>query len=473
MTEYNIDALLKRGKEQFGTRKYIYEKHQGKFVAKKYADFVFDVYAFASLLMEKGLSDCNIGLYGPNSYLYMVADIAVMGYVGTCVAISKEWKYYDLENTVTKLKLSAILYDSSKEEEIRPLKAVFPTVLFICLNEIKHLKEQRQSPAPRNPQECSKIVFSSGTTGIPKAIMLSQQNMFANWENLYKRAPLNCEDTCYLFLPLHHVYAGISVFLYSLITGMQIYLCSDTQNIFQEIQQIRPTVFCAVPLIYEKAYRICKSENIRPSDLFGGRMKFLFSGGAFFKPEIRKFLKDDGINQLHSYGLSETSSIICVEYSNQNDFESVGTIFENLDVKIKHPDENGIGEITVRGENVFLGYYRKNLQDTFDKDGYFHTGDIGYIQNNKIYLCGRKKRMILMSNGENVYPDEIEELLMEHESINKAKVFEKDHKIVAQLYVNQQINCETVIQTINQKLPKYSIITDFEMISDNVDVRLK
>lgn len=472
MTDYNIAALLNRGSEKFKNRGYIYEKHNGKYVEKTFSDFTCDVLSFATFLNNKGLTKKNIALYGPNSYNYMVADIAIMGYVGVCVSISKEWKTYDIENVFKKTDIKAMVYDETKEKEVCELKKIFPYILYISLGEVSKKYKSDTKVSPVKSDECSKIIFSSGTTGMPKAIMLSQKNMFANWENLYKRAKLGMNDVCYLFLPLSHAYGGICVFLYSLITGMQIYLSSDAKKIFEELREVKPTVFCAVPLIYEKLYSLCMNSEVKPEDFLEGN-RFLFSGGAFLKLEIRQYLKNRGINLLHSYGLSETSSIVAVEYSNTTDFDSVGTIFENMDVKTDALNGKDEGEILVRGENVFMGYYNIAIKDTFDCDGYFHTGDIGYIKGEKLYICGRKKRTILFSNGENIYPDEIEALFLTYEGITKAKVYEKDGKIFAQIYVNNDTDVKAIVADVNLKLPKYSVVTDYEIICDSMDIRIK
>ena len=471
MTDYNIDSLLKSGCEKFKNKGYIYEKQNGEYVKKTFGEFNCDVLSFASFLIGKGLTKENIALYGPNSYNYMVADIAIMGYVGTCVSISKEWKTYDIANAFRKIDIKALVYDETKEKEIIKLKKLFPLIEYISLKSEVYKTNNKISPA--NPSNCSKIVFSSGTTGIPKAIMLSQKNMFANWENLYKRAKLTCDDVCYLFLPLSHVYAGICIFLYSLITGMQIYLSGDNKNMFYELNRINPTVLCAVPLIYEKLYNLCMNEKKRPEDFLGKNIQYLFSGGAFLKSEIRQYIKNCGLNLLHSYGLSETSSIVAVEYSNKDDFDSVGTIFENMDVKTDTPNGKDEGEILVRGDNVFMGYYNIKKDDTFDAYGYFHTGDIGYIKGDRLYISGRKKRIILFSNGENVYPDEIENLFLTYNGITKAKVYEKENKIFAQIYISENLNINDIISSINSKLPKYSHITDYEAIHDNISIRIK
>ena len=338
------------------------------------------------------------------------------------------------------------------------------------MEEIK-LSEEYTILSPQDRETSCKVIFSSGTTGIPKGVMLCQRNMFASWENLLRRAHFDYTDVDYLFLPLNHTYAGICNFLYSVLSGMQIWLCSDTKKIFEEILEVRPTMFCAVPLIYERLYSVCLEKNLNPVEVLGGRIRFLFCGGAYMKPEIRKYLKECGLNLMEAYGLSETSSLISTEYSySDDDFTSCGKIYEHLDVKISDD-----GEIIVKGDNIFNGYYQdKELTaKCFDKDGYFKTGDLGDIRDGKLYITGRKKRVIILSKGENVYPDDIERCFEGTANIAKVKVFEKNKEIFATLYVSGEINAEDVVVRVNASLPKYSRISAYEVIRDSISSRMK
>ena len=244
---------------------------------------------------------------------------------------------------------------------------------------------------------------------------------------------------------------------------------------FDEIQEVRPTVFCAVPLIYERLYSVCIQNKLDPKLALGGNIKYLFCGGAYFDPKIREFFKTNGLNLYEAYGLTETSSLITVEYSNKDDFHSVGTIFENIDLKIENPDEKGIGEIIVKGDNISNGYFENEelTNKAYDKDGYFHTGDLGYVENNKLFVIGRKKRIILLSNGENIFPDDIEKLFNDYKIINKVKVYEKNKNIFASIFVNEKTDISNIIEEVNSKLPKYAKIDDYEAIQDNIESRMK
>jgi len=253
------------------------------------------------------------------------------------------------------------------------------------------------------------------------------------------------------------------------------YICSDTKLIMEELLMVKPTLFCAVPLIFEKLYAVCLERKISPRIALGGNIRYLFSGGAYLKNEIREFLKGDGLNLLEAYGLTETSSLISCEYSDPLDFESVGTVMENIEIRIAEPDKDGIGEILVRGENIFSEYYKNPVatEVAFDADRFFRTGDMGYIKDDKLYFVKRKRRMILLSNGENVFPDELESLFVEYPNISRVKVYENDRKICASIYVLSEIDGDSVVDEVNSRLPEYAKIQKYEVISDSIETRLK
>ncbi len=459
---YKIDEILKENYEKYN-HNYIYERTENEFVPKTYKKFVDDVHGFAAYLQGQNLSHKKIGIYGRNSYPYMVADMAIMGFVGVSVGISKDWLFGDLEKAVEFLALDALIYSKENEEIILKLKPQFPSIVFISMDKVSGQKKIDLKQNTIDPSKCSKIVFSSGTTGTPKAVMLSQNNMFACWDNLQKRAPMNKGDKCYLFLPLHHTYAGICNFLYSTMTGMSIYLCSDTKNIVEELKMVKPTVFCSVPLIYEKLYDLSVNQDVELDDIFGTEIKYLFSGGARLEPKIRQYMKENKLNLLEAYGLSETSSLLSVEYSNEDDFESVGTVFENVDLKITNPNKEGVGDIVAKGDNIFLGYYNneKKTKEAFNEEGYFCTGDLGYIKNEKLYIVGRKQKKIVLSSGENVYTDELEEMFKKYREIIKSEIFEKEGYLFAKLYTHEQMDCTEIIEDINSELPSYSKIQGY------------
>lgn len=467
--------LLERHKA-WQEHEYIFEKVDGSFKAHTYGEFYEAVNGAAAFLRGQGLSGKRMAIFGPSSYAYMVMDAAVMGYVGTSVMFAEQWVKRDIVHIMETVDIDAILYDESKKDIIASLEPGEEGPLFYSFTEImEQSRDTEAEPHPVAEDFCPKIVFSSGTTGIPKAVMLSQKNMFVNLDNLLKRAPMTAEDSAYLFLPLSHTYGGLCNFLYSLYTGMQIYLCSDKTKIVEEIMEVKPTILSTVPVFLEKIYMAKVHKGLNPSFLLGGRVRIAFCGGAPLEEHLREMMREAGIILLNAYGLTETSSLISIEYPGEEGEDSVGSVFENQHVRIDEADEYGVGEITVKGENVFIGYYGREdfYKSFFTEDGYFRTGDLGYLRGSRLYFKGRKKRVIVGRNARKIYPDEIEAIILEVTGAGACKVFEKEDELCAAIFVTQEMDSESVRENINKRLPKYCHIKACELIQNNMNVKWK
>lgn len=487
-----IQDYLKEDYSKWYDKPYIYHREGDVFVHNTFGQTIEDIINLAAGLLEAGYKDKKIMVYGENSYEWMIADLAIMGYVGVSAGTDKEWKYNDIHRMAEIIDVAAIIYAPSKTSVISKLKESNPHIEYIRMDTdlydiiakgktINASKDDVFEFEERDYETCAKIVFSSGTTAFPKAVMLSHRNLLCGFDNLYLRAPMDDTDVCYLFLPLHHTYGGICNFFFSIISGISIYICSDTKKIAEELRMVNPTVFSAVPLIVERFYNAAMTmENSEATlkAMYGNRLKYLFSGGAFLKPEIRQFYKSNGLNLMEAYALSETTSILAIEYSYSDNIYNSGTIFENIEVKIDNPDKEGVGEILVKGDNVFLGYCNNEeaTNAAFTEEGFFKTGDLGYIKDGDIYLKGRKKRMLLSSNGENIYPDEIEEIILEDSRIKKTRVFmEEGYLIHATMYVDSEDAKpdDEFIEQVNSKLPKYKHIKRWDYVIDSLDKRIK
>ena len=468
----NFNELLKQDYEKWKDREYIFEKENGEFKGKTFGKFIEDVYSLSNYLISNNLENEKIFIFGDNSYKLMVADLSVTAFVGISVVINKDLKEDSIIKMIKDTNAKAMIFDENKKEIIDKVKQQCK-ITYINMKEYENILEKVElfNLKSRDENICSKIVFSSGTTGPSKGVMLSIKNIFSGYNDLIKRAQFNYMDRDYLFLPLNHTYGDIYNFYYSLIVGFSIYISSATSNIGSELLEVNPTIFCAVPLVYQKLLDAYK-ENINIA--FGKNIRYLFCGGAICTKEMRQAFKD--LNFLQAYALSETSSSFSIDYPDKRDDYSCGTIFESIDAKIYEPDEEGIGEIIVKGDNVFLGYLDEELtKSVFDENGYFHTGDLGYIKDNKLYLKGRKKKILIASNGENIDVDQLSKTLMSiNDDITNVKLFLKDNKLNATIFTtNKDIDIDSIVNNYNSKVLKYEKIEKYELIIDSVESRLK
>ena len=407
-----VAEILIYNHEKWKEHQYIFEKVEGEFVPHTYGDFYEDVLRAATYLKEEGLTGKRIAIFGANSYAFMVADVAVMAYTGCSVMFAAQWTKKELLHIMKTVDVDAILYDSSKEEVFSDFDTTNSEIKLISFDKLlENEKKSRPAPYPVNDGVCSRIVFSSGTTGVPKAVMLSQKNMFVNLENLLKRALMTKEDSAYLFLPLSNTYGGLCNFIYSLYTGMKIYLCSDKNKIVEELLEVKPTILSTVPVFLEKIYLAKKEKGLSAKALLGGRTRIVFCGGAILEPHLREMMVEDGRED----------------------------------------------------------YYRS----FFTKDGYFRTGDTGYLRGNKLFFTGRKKRVIIGKNARNIYPEEIEAVILEVTKAENCKVFERDEKICAAIYTNIEADAKALLTVINENLPKYCHLAECEIVRNHLDRKWK
>ncbi|MDR0851198.1 MAG: AMP-binding protein [Clostridiales Family XIII bacterium] len=516
----------------------------GIYESRTYAQAVTDIEALAKYLIRSGYKDKNILLYAENSYGWAVIDHAVMTYVGVSVTANKDWLLNDLVNVLDAIDIAAVFYpgdnnpgaadlgdsdfdstdsDSIHHTDIGTLKSRYPQTDFFSIRD--DLPDMLAAGADlgsaqidlsqnvKTLDQIAKIVFSSGTTANPKAICLSQRNMLAGLEDHMARIPVGAGDRDYLFLPMNYTFAGVVNVTYAFVRGWTIYLNENTADIMSDFQIVKPTVLCCVPSVLEKVYHAISEEDMKKITkfikisntllackidvrrslfkklhaVFGGELIYLAVGGAAFDRKVKKFFRDIGIKIVEAYALTETSSALSDDFQN-DPIDSVGTIFDCCEVQIAAPDAQGVGEICVRGDNVFLGYYTKTglLRDCIDEDGWFRTGDLGKLEGPHLYFSGRKKRMIVFSNGQNVFPDELEALLNEIDGVADAQVYEQGSRLHAIVFVDatptrgasisepptrvdqfdadepQEYFAEQ-IHALNETLPRYKQISSYEI----------
>ena len=470
-----LNEFLKEDYSKWGDREYLEEFGTGKKVT--FAEFIEDVNYLAQWFVSNGCKGKNIGIFSPNSIAWMITDIAVMNYVGMCVGLSKDWVGENLVYAIEKCDIACLLYGSANAAVVDGVRDRFPDIRFICIEEEfdRMLEEGKAAssglfaldPAPADAP--AKVVFTSGTTSFPKAVMLSIQNCFFSWKSLQRRVTLTPDDICYLFLPLNHTYGSIFNFMYSLVFGYKIVLADKIPEMAQEMMAVKPTAFSAVPLVCRKFQEGAAAMGLPIQALLGGRLKYLFCGGATLPLEMRKAYADEGIYLMNAYALSETASGFAIDYPNEQDPDSAGTLFEDVEVKVADPAEDGFGELAIRGDNIFCGYYKDEeaTRRVMDPDGFFLTGDIGKIVDNKVYLRGRKDTMITLANGENIASSKIASRVKAlSDDIVQVKVYVRDGNLTCDIYApaDSSSDYDKLIAGLNDTLPKFERIKAFTVM---------
>lgn len=457
----NILEEIENKIKELNNKEYIFEKKDEKYTSIKFNDFISKAKSLATYLIEHKLLNKNIIVIGKNTINYMISDTAVTLYTGTCININNDEKKEDLEDIIDTLNVKGIIYTNEQTKKIKSLKNKIVKINIDEIIDNLTIKEEIKYKE-LNQEACSKIFYTSGTTSKPKGIKLSLKNMFAGWGPLQKRTPFTKNDKIYLFLPLHHTYANIYNFYYSFLSGLSIYLSSSVKNIIPELKEVNPTIFCGIPLIYERIYDY-NQNNL--SNLFGNNIKYLYCGGAILDNKLKKIYKENNLEILNAYALTETASSFSIDYPGDTNDDSVGTLFENMKFKVIDKDANGIGEICCKGDSVFLGY-TLDIPDIYTEDNYFKTGDLGYIKNNKLYIKGRKKKVLIGSNGENIYPDEIETKIKELDSnVNHVNVRLNNNKIEIIIYLEDKdkTDIEQLIKIYNSKCVQKNKIHKYEL----------
>ena len=500
----NLHQLFESTCNKFGDRLFIWDKwNSNEFVPKSYSKFSKDVQTFAAYLIDSGFSNKNVLLFSENSYFWLVVNYAITAYVGRSVAANKDWQDYDVANVLKTVDIDLIIYSNKNKPIIEKVAPICKGIKFISMKEVeeiiskrraeKHLKKDKDKifnhiiPADKICQ----IIFTTGSSGLPKAVPLSFSNMEVCFEMMLSRLPFCSKDTHYLFLPLHHVFGNMAAMV-SFRQGHKLYLCSDTSQVKDEIKIAKPTIVCGVPLFFDRIYNAINKDTINKinkvakitgplakvgidirkiaykelHNFFGGKLKYIICGAAPLEYKVKKLFLDIGVDFVEAYGMSETSAFITMEKLGLQTANSVGIPYDAVTCKLVDTNEFGQGEVVVKGPNVFKGYFKGNRieKSAADSEGFFHTGDLGrFDDQGRLFLTGRKKRLILTSNGENVSPDELEKHFGERLGVKKVKIYTMDNQIAATIYLHKDDNrtdkkIKSIITQVNHGLPKFKRI---------------
>ena len=449
-----------------------------EYVEITYGQFVDDIKAFSTSLLSLGLEGKKIAIIGNNRYEWCTSYLAVTTGNMIIVPLDKALPDNEIESLVTRSEAEVVIFDQKYKDVMLCLKNNPNNQVsrLICMDRqrnkeidnyddiLERGRELLQEGSTKyqdikvNGRKMSIMLFTSGTTNLPKAVMLSQYNICSNLSAIAEFVKVYPTDTLLSFLPIHHTFECTITFLFGLYNGATVAFCDGLKYIQKNLAEYKVSVFVAVPLVLETMYKkilkaidekgktkliniMSKISNIllkykidlrkvffkQILDNFGGNLRVVFYGAAPMNKDTIVGYNNLGIDLIQGYGLTETSPVISAETDREKRPGSVGLILENLECKIENPDENGIGEITVKGPSVMMGYY-KNEEETRKvlKNGWFSTGDYGYLdEDNFLFVTGRKKDIIVLKNGKNVYPQEIEFLINKIPYVIESLVYQR------------------------------------------------
>lgn len=479
-----------------------------------YSEFSNSCDDLLASLSERGFETASCGCVGNNSYAWILAYVSALKGGNVFVPLDRELPESDLLNILSETSPSVLFFGNthkafieSKIDELSFVKlfvgldaaAVIDDARFVSISTLlSEGKELPRSTASREVDDVAMIVYTSGTTGLAKGVMLSERNICSCVYNTMRISTLY--DSCVAVLPLHHTFSSVGV-LCSMHLHSTICINDSLRNVLRDIQTFKPSYIYLVPrfaeIFYDNIKKKLNQKGIERKfetlvklsnflrklhiDLrhlffkeihnnFGGRMRKIVTGGAPIRGDIGEFFDSVGIPLVNGYGITECSPVISANREGGDSWSTAGEKVDCLEWRIDTPNEEGIGEICVKGETVMLGYY-KNPEATAEVivDGWFHTGDYGRLDGDQLVITGRKKNVIVLNNGKNIYPEEIEGYIQRIEYVAEVVVrgmkneYGEDCGLTAELYFSDGIErkAEEVLRELRQvmrELPNYKHI---------------
>ena len=531
----DLKDMLKQTGEVYGNRPAYIFKDNGSMKTISHKEFRDEINALGTVLINMGLKDKRIAIISENRYEWELSYLSIAAGVGVVVPLDKALPDNELESLILRSQVEAIFYSSKYDTIMNTLREKKNTNLkyFISmdlqentngiysqkalLEKGKKLLEEGNKQyldAKIDADKMGIMLFTSGTTAMSKAVMLSHKNLVTNVMDIIQRFDLTEEDRFLSFLPLHHVFECTVGFLYPVSIGGSIAFCEGVKHMADNIKEFDITAMISVPAVFDIIYRkvmktiekkgkmatlekgkkisnvLLKVKIDLRKQLFkevheslGPKLKLVVTGGAALDPETEKGFNDLGFDVEQGYGLTETAPVIAAETPKCRRLGSIGKKFPSVEVKIDDPDEDGIGELMAKGPSIMLGYYENEeaTKSALEPDGWFHTGDLARIDKDGfIYIAGRKKSVIVLNNGKNVFPEEIETLLNKVEGIKETFVYEKkeadgDVKVCVEIVYDKEMIKDLYhiedeekikeflwekVKEVNKLMPKYKYVRE-------------
>lgn len=539
---HTFRELLSQSMARYGSSPAFKVKNEvGQIVDISYDRYYDDVYSLGTALLSLGLKDCRIAVAGASSYKWCVSYMSVVCGVGVVVPTDKELPFADIKSILEVSESKAIIFDKKFGKKILDHRDELPAdMIYICMDAkddedgilsfdslvqkgVQLIGDGNVEYIEAEPDgnKLSVLLFTSGTTGMSKAVMLSARNICSDIMAIMGIVKINKGERIMSLLPIHHTYECTVTFLCCIYGGVSICFCEGIRYITKNLQEYKPNILIVVPLVIEKfysriqkalekekgakakigvaskIYKAAKKIGIDTSDIlfgkikeaFGGKIRMIISGAAGIDPKIIEDMNKYGIRTFQGYGLTECSPIVICNSDKEGKHASIGRPIPGVEAKLINCDENGVGELCVKGPMVMLGYY-KNEEATnavFDYDGWFHTGDLATVdKDGYYYICGRSKNVIVTRNGKNIYPEELEALLLKEDvvkecmvvgaesdkddTIVKARIF-PDLSVISAKTGSVNVSAEEIakeikkaVRNVNDQVVAYKAIKDIEIM---------
>ena len=550
-TKYKtIKEVFLESTKKYANETFILEKYSPKanFTEITYKEFANDVISLGTGLIKiLGLNDnSRVVVIGENTYHWYVSYMSLLCSGIIAVPVDKELPENEIENVIKRSKAEVVIFSTKKKESIKKVQDKLGNVkYFIQMNSddelsgknmgfnqlLKQGKEIVNSGNTElidkeiDPEEFKVLIFTSGTTSNSKGVMICNKNLAENINAVSAYVKISHEDRFFSLLPLHHTYESTIGFLIPMANGSSIAVCRGLKYIVQDLKETNPTIMLAVPLLVENLYKKINI-NIKKSkkdglvnsmihvtnalkavgidmkrkvfneiyESLGGKLRIMVSAAAPIDKKVGKWIEDIGILFLQGYGLTETAPIAALTPEAMPKVGSAGKPVICADIKIDSPNEKGEGEVLIKSSTLMLGYYEDKLStDEVVKDGWFHSGDIGYLdEDGFLYITGRCKNVIVTQNGKNIYPEEIELLLGKIPEISECMVYgkknddnDKELTIAVKVIPNydeikqkygENLTDEDIhkiiwekIKEVNKKLTSYKAIKKLEIKKDEFE----
>lgn len=480
----NLKEMLYTSAATWPEKNAFLEKRDGVYEGITFNQYFLDVEGLGTELCARGLLGKRVIVTGENCYAWALAYMTVICGLGVVIPVDKEIPPEEIANIANVSEADAVIYSAKYEDKIKKIEKPLD---FICFDELSGLcaaGREKINAGDRtyldleiDKNEMASLIFTSGTTGVSKGVMLSHHNISFNLTEMCQMIYIGPEDTFLSVLPLHHAYECTCGFLCQIYRGSTIAYCEGLRYIMKNMKEVHPTMILCVPLLIETMYHKIWA-NIRKNGMekmvkkalaasnasrkigidlrkklfseihetFGGKLRMMIAGGAAVDPDILKGLRDFGILAVQGYGLTECAPLAAVNRDKFYCDSSAGLATPNATLEIVDAAEDGTGDIRFKGENIMLGYYKApELTAEVIVDGWLYTGDLGFIDKDGfLHITGRRKNVIVTANGKNIFPEELETYLSRNPYVLESVVVGvpdetgRDYDIVAMILPDRE-----------------------------------